>query len=357
MELFEHPDVLVVGAGVIGLSVALELHRRGASVTVLERGVALAEASTAAAGMLAATDPDNPPALGPLSELSLHLYPEYLAHIQALSGHLVSFQTNLTLQQTYPATSDITPAQLDRLLPGHALSQLHFTGLAERSIDPRQLAPALLAAVRAIGVHLIENTPMLSISAHEGSISVRTLRRNLAAQFVVDCTGAWTRSDYLSASLPVFPIKGQMLSVAIPPALPLTFTLRTHGLYIVPRTSGPHAGRAIVGATVEAAGYAKATSNEAIRGLYDRACQLLPPISGAPILEQWAGLRPATHDRLPILGALPENPRHLFATAHFRNGILLAPATAQVLAALIAGDPPLIDLSRFLPARSPTSLA
>ena len=346
-----HADVLILGAGVVGLSIALELHRRGAGVTVLERGDCLAEASSAAAGMLAASDPDNPPTLRPLSDLSLRLYPEFLAHIQALSGHLVPFQTNLTLQQTYPATRGVTAAQLDRLLPGHALHQLHFAPLAERSVDPRQLAPALLAAVRSTSIQLLEHTPMLSVITGEDFASVRTLGQTITADFVVDCTGAWTRSDYLAASLPVFPIKGQMLSLALPSGFPLDLSLRTHGLYLVPRTTGPHAGRAIVGATIEVSGFAKTTTPDAIRTLYDRVCHLLPPLAGAPILEQWAGLRPATHDRLPILGALPESPRHLFATAHFRNGILLAPATAQVIAALIAGERPAVDLACFSPAR------
>ena len=352
MEPFAHPDVLVIGAGVIGLSVALELDRRGAEVTVIDLGAAMAEASDAAAGMLAANDPDNPPDLLSLARLSVQLYSAYLARIQALSGSLVPFQTNLTLQQVYPAKGVLSATQLDRLLPGHALGHLAFASLAEHSIDPRQLAPALVAAVRATSIQLREHTPMLSIHSGVDSISARTPGGIITARTIIDCTGAWTRGDYLPPSLPVFPVKGQMLSIALPAALPLSLTLRTPGLYIVPRTAGPGAGRALLGATVENAGFTKSTTAEATRTLYDRACRLLPPLVGAPILEQWAGLRPATHDRLPILGAHPESSRYFFATAHFRNGMLLAPATAQVIADLLSRVEPAVDLRPFSPARA-----
>ncbi len=348
----QSPDVLIAGAGIIGLSLALELHRRGAHVTVLDRGSALAEASTAAAGMLAATDPDNPPTLRPLSDLSLRLYPDFLARIEHLSGQPVPLQTSSTLQQTYPTTATVPAAELDQLLPGHALGHIPFTRLAEHSLDPRQLASALLAAVRATPITLLENTSVLGVTPAADTISLRTTRGTHTAPFFVESTGAWARTDDLAPTLPVFPVKGQMLSVAIPPTFPFTLTLRTHGLYIVPRTTGPNRGRAVIGATVEIAGYTKSTTDETIRKLHDRACTLLPPLRNAPILEQWAGLRPATHDRLPILGAHPRSPRHLFATAHFRNGILLAPATATILADLLSGLAPLINLAPFSPTRT-----
>jgi glycine oxidase len=108
-----HPDICIAGAGIIGLSLALELHRRGARVTVFDQGAPLSEASTAAAGMLAACDPDNPPRLRPLSDLSISLYPNYLARLQELAGIRVPFHTSTTLQalphDILPPSNTLTP--------------------------------------------------------------------------------------------------------------------------------------------------------------------------------------------------------------------------------------------------------
>ena len=142
-----------------------------------------------------------------------------------------------------------------------------------------------------------------------------------------------------------------MLSVALPPHAPLSLVLRTGDLYIVPRTSGPNAGRALIGATVEDAGFDKTVHPTDIARLQREAAQLLPALADAPVLEQWSGLRPSTSDGLPLLGPHPSAPNHLFATGHFRNGILLAPATAHLLTAILLGEQPAIDLAPFNPGR------
>jgi glycine oxidase len=141
-----------------------------------------------------------------------------------------------------------------------------------------------------------------------------------------------------------------MLSVSLPFSLP--FVGRTPDIYIVPRTSGPNAGRAIIGATIEDAGFDKSTHPSDIAHLRSLAAELLPPLADAPQLEAWAGLRPATPDGLPILGCLPAQPNHFIATGHYRDGILLAPGTAHVMAQLISGEQPTIDLLPFSPART-----
>lgn len=343
-----HPDVCIAGAGVIGISLALELARRGASVTVVDRGPALGESSSAAAGMLAAADPANAPLLRPLSDLSLSLYPEYLDHIARLSDIRVPFQTELTLEVTaLPTTTSLSRANLDIFLPVHHLADAHVSLLDEHSIDPRQLASALLGAAANTSIKLLTNTPILRVDHTGLDLTVRTPTDFFTPDYFVDCTGAW------AATLPdaVLPRKGQMLSVALPQSSPLSLVVRTDDLYIVPRTTGPNAGRAIIGATVEDAGFDKTVHPLAIAELYDRAVGLLPSLAGSRILEQWAGLRPATADGLPILGSLPGSPRHLFATGHFRNGILLAPATGRILAQIIHRERLALDLAPFLPAR------
>ncbi len=349
------PDVCIAGAGIIGLALALELDRRGLSVTVLDRSVPLAEASAAAAGMLAADDPGNPPALSPLAHLSLSLYPAFLNRIAELSSTPVPFQTRSTLQAIEPHDNSASPLSRERLralLPQLQPSGHSFFLLDERSIDPRQLAAALLRAVHSTHIQLLSHTPLLAARTTQTTVEVTTPALTINADSFVDCTGAWASSRSPLFNLTVKPIKGQMLSLALPSGLPLDLTVRTREIYILPRTCGPHAGRAVVGATVEDVGFDKAAHLADIAALHSAATRLLPEFATAARLEAWAGLRPGTSDALPILGPHPEFPRQFLATGHFRNGILLAPATACVLADLLTARPPSLDLAPFSPARA-----
>ncbi len=322
--LLRKPDVIILGAGVIGLSLALELHRRGATVTLLEPGAPAAQASWAAAGMLAAEDPFNPPALVPLARLSTALYPAFLEELHEASGEPVPFQTDVAVQ---------------------FLSNAQSVRLPEHSIDPRQLAVALLTAVQRAGIPLRQRQAPAAIAA-----------RASAARIVVHASGAWAASSEIS------PRKGQMLRVRLPLSVGLREVYRSEHVYVVPRTEGPQAGTALIGATVEHAGFNTEVLPEDLAGLRQRGAALLPHIpeladsAQTPIVEAWAGLRPATPDDLPLLGDLPQQngpsgSRHLIAGGHFRNGILLAPATAVLMADLIEGRPSAVDLGPFSPSR------
>jgi glycine oxidase len=354
------PDICIAGAGIIGLSIALELHHRGLRVTVLDRSTPLAEASTAAAGMLSARDPHNPPQLRALANLSLSLYPPFLDRLQALSGIRVPFHTHTTLQALpfdVPTPPNVlSSADLSDLLPQLNPGNHRFLLLDEQSLDPRQLAAALLAAVRATTtIDLRPHTPVLSTHANDDFIEIRTPLGILHTKQFIDCTGAWASATSRLPHPQVAPKKGQMLSVSLPPSLPLHHVVRTPDIYIVPRTSGPGAGRAIIGATIEDAGFDKTVHPSDIAHLRSLAAELLPALADAPQLEAWAGLRPATPDGLPLLGALPTQPNHLLATGHFRDGILLAPATAHLIAQLLTHETPSIDPTPFSPARQISS--
>ncbi len=308
----------------IGLSLALELHRRGAEVALHEPRAAATQASWAAAGMLAAQDPYNPPALGPLARLSAALYPAFLEDLEELSGQPVPFQTRVT-QQHMPDGS--------------------LVSLREASLDPRQLALALVAAVQHAGIPLLVPHGALASARDQGK--TRT---------IVHAMGAWSAAPEIS------PRKGQMLRVRLPAEVSLCEVYRSEHVYVVPRTAGPQTGTALIGATIENAGFNLDTVPEDLAGLRQRGAALVPHLPAladparTPIVEAWAGLRPATPDDLPLLGAFAPlaeepGPRHLIAAGHFRNGILLAPATAALMADLIEGHPPALDLTPFSPAR------
>jgi glycine oxidase len=350
------PDVCIVGAGIIGLSLALELQNRGAKVVVLEQGIPLAEASTAAAGMLAANDPENPPELRLLSRLSRSLYRGFLDRLFDLSGIVIPFQTSTTLQEVHQSHLE---ASRDLMLLGTdtlsvLLPQLHtknrrFIMLDENSLDPRELAQALSASVRAAKIDVRSNTCVRLVRVTSGVVEVYTDSEVLHPARVVDCTGAWGVPGFSTGQVLPLPRKGQMLAVRLPDSLPLHVVIRTPDIYIVPRTTGAAAGRAVIGATVEDAGFDKAVHPENIANLKAEAASLLPEIIDAVEVESWAGLRPGSTDGLPLLGEVAEN---LFiAAGHYRNGILLAPATSLVMAQLLAGEEPGVDLRAFSPLR------
>jgi glycine oxidase len=331
------PDVCIAGAGIIGLSLALELHHQGARVTVLERDTALSHASVAAAGMLAANDPENPSQLQPLSNLSVALYPDFLARIEDLCGIAVPFQTSRTFQAHSSYTSALT--RPSHLTPGSH----HFRLLAEHSVDPRQLAAALLTAARETTIRLLEHTTLHSAAESSRSLRLETSAGEIASSQLVHTQGAWSFA-------PVTPRKGQMLTVALPAELDLRDVIRTPEIYIVPRTRGPRAGNALIGATVEENGFDTATHPADLDDLRAAAAELIPALADTtrcPAIDRWAGLRPATPDSLPILGRVAESTRQFIATGHYRNGILLAPATAHVLAQILEGGPTDVDLSPF----------
>jgi glycine oxidase len=335
-----HADVVVLGAGLIGLAIALELYDRGALVTVIERGKAVSGASIAAAGMLAVDDPCNPPQLHSFSQLSADRYASFLQRIEALCGIQVPFQTQRANQ--YFADGSVVT-------------------LSERSLDPRQLAEAVLAAVRATSIRLLERTQISSERKTAGGFDLMTSTgETISAAKMVYAAGAWTTeatSDAVGGGVPMAPRKGQMLRVKLPPALGLQEVHRSEHIYIVPRTSGPQAGTAVIGATVEDAGFDTAVVDEDVAGLRALASELLPELAAeadAAHVEAWAGLRPLTPDSLPVIGQIggtTGDAGRFVASGHYRNGILQAPATALVLADLMEGKTPAVDLSAFDPER------
>jgi glycine oxidase len=339
-------DAVIAGAGIIGLATAIELARQGMKVAVFDRGAAMSESSWAAAGMLAGCDPENPPALRELSELSLALYPEFLAHVERLSGETILLRTRQTLQGTphLPSgVSALTVAGITAHAPGLDPENLSFFLLDEHSLDPRDLARSLPIAARAAGIDLREHASVKAVHATGDAQEIETAAGLFSARYFVNATGAWAAS--LDPSLSVAPRKGQMLAVELAGEMQLACVLRTPALYIVPRGGG----RYVIGATVEDAGFDKQIHSAQIDSLLAAAARLWTPLRHARIVETWAGLRPGSADDLPVIDTT--GPGMFAAAGHFRNGILLAPGTARVLAQLIAGQLPSVDLSPFRSSR------
>ncbi len=322
-------EIVIAGAGLIGLSVALELHSRGASVAVLDTARATAGASTAAAGMLAGEDPHNPPELRDFSMWSLSLYDGFLQRVVALSGMAVPYQTETAVQY---------------LEDGSAIR------IPERSVDPRQLAASVLQAVRNAGIQLVDGCGPIEISESPDAVELRPEHGPaLSAAQLVHASGAW-----FAGRPNIVPRKGQMLRVAMPPGVEIEEVHRSSHIYAVPRRHGPQTGTVVIGATDEDAGFDLHLSQDALDELRARAAALLPSLGSredAPQVEAWAGLRPATADRLPAIGRIPGVQRQWLAGGHYRNGILLAPGTAAAIAAMLDKRATAVDMRAFDPAR------
>jgi len=330
-----------VGGGIIGLSAALELAAAGLQVTLFDRGRAMGEASSAAAGMLAAGDPDNAVGLRALADLSRRLYPGFLADVERLSGERVPIRTTWAIQggpEVPESSSELGAGELEAAAPGVTTGGLHFFSLEEKSLDPRDLARALPKAVRASGVTLIEDAEVTAVVERGSGVEIETRSERWTAERLIHASGAWAAK---LTGLPVVPRKGQMVLVEEIGVPRLKVVLRTPEIYLVPRGDG----RIVIGATVEDAGFDKQVSEAAIGRLLDQAAAVWPPVREARRVESWAGLRPGSPDELPVIDACGE--RCWVATGHFRNGILLAPGTARLLREMILGETLSVDVAGF----------
>lgn len=340
-------DVIIAGAGIIGVSIALELRERGVRVLVLDRGEAGQESSSAAAGMLAPADPEMPAALRPIALASARMFPEYVSRIEGPSGIGTDFRRHGTiafLASSAAATapmeySPLAPAALRRLEPRLNDQGLSAFLVQEDTVDPRLLVRAALAAARRLGVEFRENTAVKEIRSVGNEVEVITSCGMFAAGTAINCQGAWSGA-------PVRPRKGQMLYLQPAGKDLLQHVVHAPDAYIVPRSSG----NILVGATVEDVGFDKSVSPSTIDDLLRSGAKYLPELASAPVVESWAGLRPGTPDDLPILGPTGKAGVY-FASGHFRNGILLAPITAKIMANLVTGQAPGVDITAFAPSR------
>jgi glycine oxidase len=345
-------DAIVVGAGIIGLSLAIELRRAGRSVLVVEKGEPGREASWAAGGMLADFGLEIPGPLQALATASARMYPEFVHELEDESGLKIDLRSEGTLlfldssEDRALCQSHPLPAPLEKVEPALRTPARSPLFLKERCVDPRHLTAAAIAAARHRGVNFSSGDQVLAIEISDGKAAgVRTNKTRFAAAIVVNCAGAWA-GQINPHAFPTRPVKGQMLCVAMPEKELVRHVVRTPDVYLIPRSDG----RLVIGATLEEAGFDKQTVPETLQKLRHAALELVPRLADARIVEAWAGLRPGTPDKLPILGATA-TPGYYVASGHFRDGILLAPITARVMSQLIMGQGPEFDLKPFAAER------
>jgi glycine oxidase len=342
MKAVKSWDAILIGAGIIGLSLAIELNKRGLRVLVVEKGEPGRESSWAAGGMLVDSPAETRPELRELATASVRMYPEFVHELQDESGLKIDLRSAGTLVLTRPSLDCRVSASLAELEPALQASGYTAEFLNERCVDPRHLTAAAIAAARHRGIEFSSGDHVLGVEVADGKASgVRTNKTRLAAGMVINCAGAWA-GQIGPHPFPTRPVKGQMLCVVMPEKEMVRRVVRAPDVYLIPRSDG----RMLIGATAEETGFDKQTVPETILKLRQSAIDLVPKLADARILEAWAGLRPGTPDGLPILGAT-STPGYFVATGHFRDGILLAPVTARVIAQLITGQKPGIDISKF----------
>jgi glycine oxidase len=369
-EPIEKADAVVIGAGVIGCAVAWRLGQAGIRVTVIERGRVGAEASHAAGGMLAPlAEAERRDDFFDLAVAGLAIYADFARELKASSGIDVEYRDEGTL---YLALTEDDEEELDRrwrwqretglnvkrlgaecalklepMLNQSLRFALKFPG--DHQVDNRRLANALQTAARNAGARFLTHTEARellteSVAGRRRIVGVATSRGEIQANTAVIAAGSWSsllRCDD-AWRFEVEPVRGQMVAVEMPVPAARHVIYSRRG-YLVPRLSG----YLIAGSTTERAGYDRRVTAGGVASIIKNAIEIAPCVADQAVIETWAGLRPRAPDDLPILGADPRVGGLVYATGHYRNGILLTPITAQAISELIIKGESGVNLAPF----------
>lgn len=362
-------DVVIIGGGIIGLSIALRLRREKLSVIVLESVEPGKEASYAAAGLIA---PKFEPATEPFARMAIasrDIYPEFCVELRELTGVDPEYRSEGTLmpllsEEEERWAADLTGSAddsvpLTKLTRGEVLSlepsiapEVH-SGLlvpGDHQVNNRMLLQALLKAVESLGARIQRYTPVRALRVRSnGELLVESDSTHYTGGTVVLSAGCWSHLIEMedpSLRPPTRPVKGQMVALQMEPARLLTHNVHSPRCYLVPRLGG----RVEVGSTVEEVGFNKRVTSGAVEKLLHAALSVLPALQDCSLIETWAGLRPGSPDQHPIVG-LTSVEGLLMATGNYRSGLLMAPITAKLVTELImTGRTPAL-LEPFSPSR------
>ncbi len=360
-------EVVVIGGGIVGCATALALSRRGAAVNLVERERPGAAATGASAGMLAPQYESAGP--GPLYHLAVRArdeYDDFVSTVEELSGHsLHARRDGMLVANRTEAEHDVAEAdarwqrelghRAELLAPGAAaevqggLSTDVVSWLwlpDEGQVDTQVMVNALPAALAATDIRVVTGSRVDRVLQRQGAVIGVTLDdgRTLDADRVVLAAGAWSdRVEGLPRTVPVRPVRGQMLRFSAGSAALTPLVADHDGRYLVPR----HDGTVLAGSTMEDAGYDRTVTDEGTVAIHDAVAGLAPALRDARPAERWADVRPISADNLPILGPDPELDGLFYATGHGRNGILLGPISGRITAALVMNEEPDADWAPF----------
>lgn len=368
------PSVVIIGGGVMGCAAANELARRGVKVTVLERSVPGAEASSAAAGILGAQVESHHE--GPMTDLGLlsrKLYPALVKDLEKVSGISIGYRRSGVLKVAYAAgdvarwqrelawqtRAKLPLARLGRaaLLSQEAALSPEVAGAlwfeADATLEPRALLSALRISAEKRGAEFRSGSFVKRIAEQEGrAVGVELDDGSLVqGSHVVLAAGSWTsllaKSDRPGeGAMPrVVPARGQIVELKTSAPL-LESIVFGPDCYLVPRADG----RLLIGSTLEFVGFRREVTAGAVAKLLAAAIRLVPALADAELSASWASFRPYTSDELPLLGP-SATPGLILMSGHYRNGILLAPISAQIVASCVLGEKPPLDLAPFAPNR------
>ena len=347
-------DVAIVGGGVIGCSIALQLRKRGAEVLVIEKGSVGSGASSAATGLLAPIRPflqHDAPYMA-LQLAGLRSLSSFVPELEQASGVSVEFERTGTIRSVDPAQRDRLLAWVEdwRRATGFNLEFLDDADLRRREpllspdivagisnadepqLNATKLVSAYARAAANAGARFLTETEVLGVTSKDGSVTrLSTSQGNVACSHLVVAAGAWSAfcGDWLGVRIPVRPLRGQ--SLALQPASPLRHIVFADHIYLAPKQDGT----VIVGATQEEAGFQAVTTSEGIESLMGAVKKVTPGLSSSPILRSWAGLRPRSADTRPVLGEVPGCSNVFIASGHGGFGMLLSTITGQIMAELV----------------------
>ncbi|HZS46649.1 MAG TPA: glycine oxidase ThiO [Blastocatellia bacterium] len=373
-------DVIIIGGGLIGCAIARSLAKENLSVMVLDKQQPGLEASRAAAGMLSPqSETDSPDQFFRLCMASRDLYSDFAAAISEESGVDVEYRTDGTVvlafnedqaqvlvgraawQQAEGLNVEVLSAE-DACVMSPAITPEIQSALFvpdDHQINNRKLTSAVTIAAARAGAEIRTGHPVDQIlSKGNRATGLRVNGQQIECGTIINAAGCWAGLIESVIRPSTIPVRGQM--IALRSSSPIVdHVIHTPGCYIVPRLDG----RIIIGSTTEHAGFDKSNTAAGVTGLLSAAVEAVPDFAQLPIDEMWAGLRPGTLDGLPLLGRAESSgvENLIFATGHYKNGILLTPITALLITEMIMGGniPPTHQkwLREFRPDRFTASTA